>query len=44
MGVVQGGGELENCGDDCSVNGEDGERLLLKLCPTSGRSWNDGIR
>ncbi len=36
MGTVQlGGGGLEDWGDEILVNGEDGERLLSKLSPTS---------
>ncbi len=37
MGDVQvrGGERLGDWGDECSANGEDGERLLSKLSPTS---------
>ncbi len=37
MGGVQvgwGGGMIEIWGDECSVSGRDGERLLYKLSPT----------
>ncbi len=35
MGGVQLGGGLGNCGDEISINGEDGEKHLSPLSPIS---------